>query len=483
MFLPKVCIGLVGVLIAVVFGDPLDAYAQRQQVNYQADLFYTGATENTVPFWLAANQFGVIDAVAPNSVARFASNYSGDFGGDRVMYSFGLDFVGRTGDQSSVFSQQFYGQLRWGIFEFLAGRKERTTGEVHESLSMGSMLLSRNAAPVTQVSVSWPEFVDIPGTGDFLGVRGYLGHGWIEGDRVVNKPYLHEKHLYLRLGMPDWPIEARAGILHYTMWGGIPVRENRGDRLPSSFSDFLRVFFIQGASADIPINGERTNVLGNSLGAYDFSLRVSLPSVRILAYRQFYLEDTVSLAFRNGWDGIWGLGFDFEGEGLIDAILWEHVNTKRQSSKKGINEPRGTDNYYNHFIYESGWTHRGRTLGMPLIITADGFEGNINNIILAHHLGVEGNVKRMLSYKLFLTYSRNYGAHSILESDTFFRVENARFAPPVNRYAFLFEGYSSIFPSFQVDAFARIGYDWGDNALGPKTNLGFTLGLTRKGAF
>lgn len=483
MFLPKVRIGLVIVLFATFFSEQLVVFAQQQQVNYRSDLFFSGASENSLPFWLGANQFGVIDNAASNSVFRFATDYGGAFGGNKVTYTLGLDFVGRTGDQSTVFFQQFYGELRWGIFKFFAGKKERTTGEVHESLSLGSMLLSRNAAPVSHVSVSWPEFVDIPGTGRFLGVRGYLGHGWIEGARVVNDPYLHEKHLYLRLGMPSWPIEARAGILHYTLWGGIPVRENRGDRLPSSFSDFLRVFFIQGAAEGIPINGERTNVLGNSLGAYDFSLRVNLSSVRILAYRQFYLEDTVSLAFRNGWDGIWGLGFDFKGEGLVDAVLWEHVNTKRQSSKKGINEPRGTDNYYNHFIYESGWTHRGRTLGMPLILTSPGFEGNINNILLAHHLGIEGSLRDNASYKMFLTYSRNYGAHSILEADSFLRVENARFATPVHRYAFLFEGYSSIFPSIQLDAFARIGYDWGDDALGPKNNLGITLGVTRKGAF
>ena len=470
-------------MMVALLAGPLDIYAQRQQVNYQADLFFSGASEDSLPFWLATNQFGVIDAAAPNGILRFSSSYHGRLSNERLTYSLGLDWVGRTGDQQTYFFQQFYGELRWGIFKFLAGRKERTTGEVHETLSLGSMLLSKNASPVTQVSISWPEFVIIPGTGNFIAVRGYWGHGWIEGERVVNEPFLHEKHLYLRLGMPNWPIDIRAGILHYTMWGGIPVRENRGDRLPSSFSDFLRVFFIQGAAEDIPIDGERTNVLGNSLGAYDFSVRVNVSSMQIFIYRQFYLEDTVSLAFRNGWDGMWGLGFNFKGDGFVNALLWEHVNTKRQSSKKGINEPRGTDNYYNHFIYESGWTHRGRTLGMPLILTADGFEGNINNILLAHHLGIEWKVTGVGAFRVFFTYSRNYGAHSILESDTFIRAENARFTSSVHRFALLFEGSSKIFPSIQLEAFGRIGYDWGDEALGPKNNLGITLGVKRTGTF
>lgn len=480
MFRQPVRIGWVFTLIALCAGV-FDVYAQKQQVNYQTDLFFVGSTNDTLPFWSSANQFGIIDAASPNGILRFKADYPGISQNGKWTYELGVDFVGRTGEQSTAFFQQFYGRVRRGIFEFTAGRKERTTGEVHGSLSLGSMLLTRNAAPVTQISLSWPEFVTVPGTGEFLGVRGYLGHGWIEGDRVVNDVLLHEKNLYLRLGMPDWPLEARAGILHYTMWGGIPVRENRGDRLPSSFRDFLRVLFIQGAADDTVINGEITNVLGNSIGAYDFSIHFELPFARVMTYRQFYLEDTVSLAFRNGWDGLWGVGVDFKDSRLVKSILWEHVNTKRQSSKK--TELRGTDNYYNHFIYESGWTHRGRTLGMPLILTAEGFEGNINNILLGHHLGIEGSVSNVLAYKMILTYSRNYGAHSILESDTFFRAENARFDSPIHRYAFLFEGSSTIFPEIQLDAFTRIGYDWGDAGLGPERNLGLTLGVRRIGAF
>ena len=480
MFRRSVSIKVV-ILVASMYAATVDVYAQRQDVTYQTDLFFAGATEDVLPFWSSGHQFGVLDPTSTNGIVRLKLHYPGEWGKGKVSYQLGADFIGRASDRSSAFFQQFYGQLRWGIFELTAGRKERSTGEVHSSLSLGSMLLTSNAAPITQVSVSWPDFVAVPGTGGFVGVRGYLGHGWIEGDRVVNEVFLHEKHLYLRLGMPEWPVEARAGILHYTMWGGIPVRENRGDRLPSGFSDFLRVFFIQGASDNVVIDGERTNVLGNSLGAYDFSIRLELPNVNILAYRQFYLEDTVSLAFRNGWDGLWGFGFDFKKGSLVEALLWEHVNTKRQSSKK--TELRGTDNYYNHFIYESGWTHRGRTLGMPLILTADGYEGNINNIILAHHLGIQGRFGEFMSYKTFLTYSRNYGANSILESETFFRVENARFSSPVHRYAFLFEASSTIFPKVNLDAFAGISYDWGDIELGPDHNAGITLGIRRTGAF
>ena len=458
----------------------LDVQAQGYGVNYEAEVLFSTASQSQLPFWLVTNQFGVIDPASSSGLARLSSNLTLDKG-NAFSYRIGVDVIGRASENSALFFQQLYAEASLGPFLLQAGRKQRTTGETHQSLSLGSMLISGNAAPLTQVSISWPEFLTIPGTGEFLGVRGYLGHGWVEGNRVVEDVLLHEKSLYLRLGLPQWPVEVRAGLLHYTMWGGISSRPGREGPLPSSFSDFLRVFFIQGASEDFEIDGEKTNVLGNSLGAYDFSIRIYLPSVDIITYRQFYLEDTVSLGFRNGWDGLWGLGFTFKEGALIKDVLWEHVNTKRQSSKK--DELRGTDNYYNHFVYESGWTHRGFSLGMPLMLTETGFAGVINNIVLGHHFAIQGNVGELGAYKVLFTYSRNYGAHSTLDLDTFVRERNSRFAEPVHRYALLFEGSSKIFRQYEVDAFVRIGYDWGDETLGSPENIGVSVGMRKTGVF
>ena len=458
----------------------LNAQAQRYGNSYEAEVLFSTSSQPQLPFWLVTNQFGVMDPMSSSGLARFNSIWTLDKG-NTFSYSVGVDVIGRASENSSLFFQQLYAEANLGPFLLHAGRKQRTTGETHQSLSLGSMLISGNAAPVTQVSISWPEFVTVPGTGEFVGLRGYLGHGWIEGDRVVDDVLLHEKSLYLRLGLPRWPVEVRAGLLHYTMWGGFSSRPGREGALPSSFSDFFRVFFIQGAAEDFEIDGEITNVLGNSLGAYDFSVRIYLPSLEIITYRQFYLEDTVSLGFRNGWDGLWGLGVTFKKGTWIKDVLWEHVNTKRQSSKK--DELRGTDNYYNHFVYESGWTHRGFSLGMPLMLTGTGYAGVINNIVLGHHLAMQGNVGHMGAYKILFTYSRNYGAHSILDLETFVRERNSRFAGPVHRYALLFEGSSRIFRQYEVDAFVRIGYDWGDEALGPPDNFGVSVGMRKIGFF
>ena len=104
MFLRKVCLGLVFMVVAL-YPSTSDIYAQRQQVNYQADLFFAGATEDTLPFWSAANQFGILDSASPNGILRFSTQYPGILG-DNVSYELGVDWVGRTGDQSTVFFQQ-----------------------------------------------------------------------------------------------------------------------------------------------------------------------------------------------------------------------------------------------------------------------------------------------------------------------------------------------------------------------------------------
>lgn len=457
------------------------ARAQDGAVQYRATLAAAAARQDTLPMWQTANQFGVVDRAGTNGMLRFGAYVSpADWKG--LTYAGGADLVARVSEHSSVFIQQLYGEVKYGLFLLRAGRKEETAGVIHPSLSLGSTTLGTNAAPVTKVSLSWPDYVSIPGTSAFFGIKGYLGHGWLGGTRVVDGTLLHEKNVYLRLGFPDWPVKGWGGIMHYVTWGGTHVDPEIGD-LPSGFDDYLRVFFVQGASEDSAVNPEITNVLGNSLGAYHFGLDVQLRGVSIRVHRQFYLEDTVSLEFRNALDGLWGLSFTFDDRRIVSGLLYEHVNTIRQSSK--ADEPRGTDNYYNHFLYATGWTHRGQALSLPVISTNNRYVGNYNNILLAHHVGIEGMIPGPIDYRLLFTYSRNYGAHSLLEAPGEPRIRDGRFGGPVHQRSLMFEashvvGWARVVrPDHALSVFTRLAYDWGD--LLPGSNLGITVGLTRTG--
>ncbi len=460
-------------LLTLLLLPVLTAQAQDSVAVFRKELSFTGGSNSVLPFWVAANQFGVLPYNRSSAAFR-ASLIQPVKKPSRVGYAYGIDTVVRAGEASSVFLQQVYGELTWGPFLLRAGRKEETMGEVHPFLSTGSMVLSQNAAPITGISLSWPAYVTIPRTGTFLALKGHVKHGWFGGDRITTDPMLHAKSFFMRFGKDAWPWKAWAGVMHYNIWGGRHKNENIGD-LPSSFNDFLRVFFIQGANNSFVVDGEVTNVLGNSIGAYDVGISYQGTSFFLQLYRQFYLEDTVSTRLRSPGDGLYGLHYQLTGrKGIIEHLVYEHMNTRKQGSKRS--EIQGTDNYYNHFIYSTGWTHRGRTLGTPMILMRPDQVGVFNNMLFAHHLGIAGSLSAHTQYQVLLTMTRNYGVNSIFRSTGFgFTMEDARFDGARDQY---YAGLSFLqsFPQYpRLQVFTRFGFDWGE--LLTDNNFGFSLGL------
>lgn len=468
------------ITLAICVFPAADVSGQPTRLEYETQFFVTSATKTQLPFWLPTNQYGIIGREGPASYARLSGllplRSIGPF-----TYRAGADLLGRVSSDPALFFQQLYGDIYLGPFRLRGGRKQETAGGFPSSLSLGSMMVSENALPVTQISLSWPEWVSIPGTREFLSVKGRFAHGRFEGNRVVDRPYLHEKDFYLRLGLDQWGVHGWGGFMHFSTWGGTHRNPAFG-KLPSSFSDYIRVVTGQGAASNSVIDGEIINAIGNSVAIYDFGLEIDLPSYKIRANRQFYLEDTVSLAFRNAWDGLWELSIHaLEEKRLFQAILYQHVNTKRQGSQQFELDQGdfGTDNYYNHFVFASGWTHRGQTIGLPLILTSPDYEGVVNNIILGHHFGVEGWLADAGTYRLMFTASRNYGARSLLPAGSIDRVENTRFVVPVQQYSLLLELNTHRSERTNVQGFLKMAYDWGD--LLPDNNFGFMLGLSYKG--
>ncbi|MEM8486009.1 MAG: capsule assembly Wzi family protein [Bacteroidota bacterium] len=459
-------------LFAPVLFAP-EAFAQEEAPVFRKELSFTGGNRSMLPFWVTANQFGVVPHNRSSAAFRIAVTQPLKQP-SRIGFAYGIDAVVRAGEQSTAFLQQLYGELTWGPFLLRAGRKEEKMGEVHPFLTTGSMVLSGNAAPVIGISISWPSYVTVPRTGTFLAIKGHAKHGWLDGNRITTNPMLHAKSLFMRFGKDQWPWKAWAGVMHYNVWGGRHKNENIGD-LPRSFNDFLRVFFIQGANSTFEVDGEVTNVLGNSIGAYDVGFSWEAASFFLQFYRQFYLEDTVSTRLRSPGDGLYGLHFKAsDREGLLSDVLYEHINTRKQGSKRS--EIQGTDNYYNHFIYSTGWTHRGRTLGTPVILMRPDQVGVFNNMLFAHHLGIAGTLRTTTAYQVLLTMTRNYGVNSIFRSTGFgFTMDGARFDGARDQFYAGLTIFQSLpnMPQFQV--MTRLGYDWGD--VRTDNNFGLTVGV------
>jgi hypothetical protein len=255
------------------------------------------------------------------------------------------------------------------------------------------MMVSRNAPPVPKIKLFTPSFVDVPFTDGHVQVRGRWSDGLLSADRTVERARLHQKTLYLKINVG--PLAGSGGLVQNTIWGG------KGQS--NELVDYLHLFVGSQAGTEQDLNR-----VGNTVSAYDFALQYAMDDWRLRATRLFYLEDSVSMRFRSPWDGMWSLGLQrTNGQGWINGVLYEHVNTIKQDAPSGV--PRGRASYYNHFIFESGWIYEGTVLGNPLIVFSPAEDQVVNNMIVAHHLGVRGAPADGLGYSVRLTYSRNYG--------------------------------------------------------------------------
>lgn len=453
-------------------GQDLDAFETKVHA------FATASTADRVPFWLQANEYGVIDRNAYNLGTRLAVERL--LRDDRRFdVGFGADVLVRASEYSTLHMHQLYGQARAGAFRLTAGWKRRMTGLVDSTLSMGSMMTSGNAAPLPRLTLSIPEFTAVPGTGGYLAVQGHFAHGWFPGDRFVRNAYLHSKSAYLRVFPPGSPVRAYAGIVHNAHWAG--THPQFGD-LADGPEDFWDIFFTQPSDAPDADPGAG-HVLGNALGMYDFSLALDVFGTDVRGYRQFYVETGAGAQLRNAWDGLWGVRLGWsDAPALVEGILWEHLYTKRQSAQL---EMRGTpsyghfgnDRYYSHSIYRGGWAFRGRTIGTPLLFSDGENPGVDNNIVIAHHLGVEGTVVGT-RYRLFGTWSRNYGSRgACADPDCSEGRRSNLFDPPRTQWSFMLEAGRSLSRGLGLRLHGAVALDTGevyDDRLGVRLGLAWT---------
>ncbi len=365
---------------------------------------FTQYSPGNTPFWHHANRRGFID---PDASVSYLTGINLQIPvtpiGAGIGIGAGGELLNRFSDGPNTFHfPQLYLQAEYKALRLRAGRFYETMGKHIPGLSSGSMMLSPNATPFPKISLELSRFVDVPLTRGRVAFRGRYSEGILENDRFTKSPRVHQKSIYLKFRIER--LRVFSGIIHNAMWGG--ESPQRGD-LSGSFNDYLRIVFSQAASEESGMPGSG-NRLGNSVGAYDFAATYTLDRIRFHAYRLFYLEDTPSTRFRSPWDGVWGAGFERPGgEKWINGLLYEFLHTITMDAKDHI--PKGRANYYNHSVYQSGWSYYGNGLGNPLL-TFDRDEGRfVNNMVIAHHIGLTGQPDERFRYRLLATYNRNYG--------------------------------------------------------------------------
>lgn len=396
--------------LTLLFTTALHAQQHESEIKIGTSfLINPGGLDKDLPFWMHANQDGVVDQYSANAFTYIDVMYR-PLWSNNLKIETGGRVITRYSYNPLAFINTLYAKTTFfNTFVLSAGKFIDPLALKEDELSTGSFMISRNAKPIPKIALHTDGFVSVPGTAGIVRYNAFFGHGWFEKDRYVQNAYLHQKYFYL--GIKYAFFDAVGGIVHNVQWAGnsvgTPDRPGRG-RLPAGWDTFFEVVFAKGSRDENAPGGEQSNAVGNSVAAYDFNLGLFFKHFDMRAYRVFFLEDKVSTRFRSPWDGVWGLTVKPKSIPLIQNVIWEHINTKRQDSFDF--EPWGTASYYNNFIYLTGWTHHRRVIGNPLLLS----NGHIyrpvyNNIIIGHHVGLAGKLPSNFDYTLKYTFTRNYG--------------------------------------------------------------------------
>ena len=120
----------------------------------------------------------------------------------------------------------------------------------------------------------------------------FTDEGWqkdfvVPGGKHTEHVLYHSKDLYVKIGNQEkFPLIFEGGLEMAAQFGGNAFRGNEKIDMPNGIKYFFKVFIPSGGSSDTPM-GEQTNIYGNHLGSWNFSLTW----YACLLYTSFMLQD------------------------------------------------------------------------------------------------------------------------------------------------------------------------------------------------
>lgn len=171
---------------------------------YSAEVNATVSSGANTPFWLVNNRFGLSSIEKNNGYVRASLFKDARKEGRRLTWGAGVDLAVPWNFTSSFVVQQLYADLRYRNAELSVGSKEWTGGFNNLRLSSGDLLFSNNSRPIPQARLSLPDYVKVPFTNGWIGIKGYLAYGAFTDDswqrHAAKNGARHTKHvLFLSL--------------------------------------------------------------------------------------------------------------------------------------------------------------------------------------------------------------------------------------------------------------------------------------------
>ena len=397
----------------------------------------------TQPFWLRANQWGIIPRSTPAVTGRagiwkdYVSSGSDDTLTKRPRrwgWGFGVNAVMNAGSRTQILLPEAYVRAKYGGLELSVGRRRELIGLGDSTLSSGFVVGSGNALPIPKVQLATRGYLPFGFLKSWIAVNAGYAHGWFNVPYIQDS-YLHQKYLYLRFGKPTGRVRVHLGLNHQVQWAGnadylkeLPDRAIDG-KLPSSVRHYGTMILAQYPAywqGNDYTSFDGAYRIGNHVGSADGGIEVSAGGGNWFLYHQHVYDDLSGLLFVNGFDGLTGLRWarnarqqSTRSAAGLQRVVLEHLRTTNQSGPT-FDVPnssyQGGDNYFNHGQYREGWSYLGRSLGTPFIAPASELRPNAqtalffsNNRVRAWYIGAAGWVSNRFTWTTRLAYSQNYG--------------------------------------------------------------------------
>lgn len=467
-------------LYVLLLFSPVCAKAQTGvDISQYVQLNATLSSGNNAPFWLSANRQGVSSLETSNGFARYGATADGRIDScGNWRYTGGVSVIAGYNRERSVSLQELYAGITWKNISLIAGLEERSPemrglpslnkagccdngvysrlyGNALSELGSGGLLYSGNSSPIPQIRIEIPHYIAIPGTENWLKIRGHFSYGILLDHKFQEKftrvnptakygknILYHSKALFLKLGNEEkFPLEVEGGLEMHSLFGGDFYTHERGKYLsmPRGVKDFFKAIVPLGGDETTPAP-EQANISGNQIGNWHLAFTLKTKPVDIRVYGEHLFEDFSQLFFfeyqsnRNGkrtltfypWRDI-QVGISVTNKSgflkFVRNIQYEYVSMYDQSGA-GYNDPNeyfqeqmdGIDDYYNHSIYP-GWHYYGMGIGNPLAVSplynSNGSLVFSGNRFKAHTVGVNGAFAKndALRYRMLYTYSENWGTY------------------------------------------------------------------------
>jgi hypothetical protein len=389
-----------------------------------------GSTADRTPFWLHANQWGVVPT--SGQIASLRAGLEGvkslrkDMLNAHPQWSlvYGVELTGNLAANSKLLIPQLYAGIRFKGLELIAGRWKQYAGISDQVLGTGSYMWSGNALPIPKVQLGFRDYTRI--ISNFLYFKGYYSDGFFEKGRpVTSELKLHNKSLFIRLGKPNGKFRLYGGFNHAVQWGGKSPYNTLDGQMPKGLSNYWYVVTgfkpknKQTAGGSVFDNNNR---VGNHVASLDVGVELNLNKINILLYRQSLVEDGSLYHLNNIKDGLNGISFQIKDDlgkvFAIDKMTFEFLYTKSQGGSVTTNDDvRGKDDYFNNAQVRDGWSYYDRGIGNAFLTAsgendwpryADFFTNN--NRVWVTHLGIQGNLSA-LKWSTKLSYSNNFGTY------------------------------------------------------------------------